>query len=108
MTHPYLEGGAPSPKKGITAFTCELLCEVVYWEDKSKEPSPDNRVGFRHPKRRSVGRTYAEIAEMVKAEYPEAKTSPTAVRRIAGRIRAEEPGYDHYLMPNRRPRAGSK
>lgn len=105
MTHPYLKGQTPMT---IKSYTCELLCEVAYFEDKTKAPSPKNRVSMQNPNRRSVGLPYVEIARLVKEKFPEAKTSPTAVRRIAGRIRADEPGYNEYLMPGRRPRAQSK
>lgn len=106
MTNPHLRT-VPKPNT-IKGLTCELLCEVVYFEDKTKEPGPKNRVAVSNKNRRSVGHPYQTVAEMVKETFPDAKVSADSVRRTAGRIRADEPGYEGYLLPGRRPRANSK
>lgn len=102
-----IEPDLPAPTT-IKAYTCELLCEVVYFESRFEDPGPDNRVGPGHPDRRSVGYSYSDIARMVKLKFPDAKISSVSVRRVNGRIRAEEPGFEGYLLPGRRPRATSK
>lgn len=89
--------------KTIKGYTCQLLEEVAYFEDKTEAIGPGNRCTPLDPNRRSVGLAYAEIAKLVKERFPEARVSATSVRRVAGRITAEETGYGQYTLPGRRP-----
>ena len=89
--------------KTIKGYTCQLLEEVAYFEDKNEPPGPENRCTPLDPNRRSVGLAYVEIARLVKEEFPEARVSATSVRRVAGRITAEETGYGQCTLPGRRP-----
>ena len=96
-------------KLTVTQYICDLLCEVVYYEDKTKPPDPKkNRVTNRNPNRRSVGLTYVDIVKQVKTKFPDAKVTTTSLRRIAHQIQTGEIGHDLMLLPQRRPRSKTK
>ena len=94
-----------APKRTIRIAALELLCEAVYYEDKSKNPGPENVVDADHPKARSVGIPYLEIIDRIKAEFPEAETSAACLRWYAVKVRAGEFGYEDFTLVQRRPRA---
>lgn len=79
-----------------------LLCEVIYYEDKREDISPANRVAADHPFARSVGRPYKEILRKAKRRFPQFKPTIKDIRRYAILIRrGEAPGM---RLAQRRPR----
>jgi len=93
------------PTRTIRIVALELLCEVVYYEDKTKNPSDENRVEASHKNARSVGIPYLEIIDRIKEEFPEAETSAACLRWYAVKVRAGEFGYEDFRLVQRRPRA---
>lgn len=83
-----------------------LLCQVAYYEDKTKKPSPDNRVDPSNKLARSVGLPYQSIVNTLLAQFPGAKTSLACLRWYCVKVRVNEHGFTGYTLPQRRPRAG--
>jgi hypothetical protein len=99
------EAAAEEPARTIRVASLELMCQVDYYEDKTKKPGPDNRVPADHPNARSVGLPYLDIIDLIKDEFPGAKTSAACLRWYAVKARVEEFGYEGYRLVSRRPRA---
>lgn len=93
------------PARTIRVASLELMCQVDYYEDKTKKPGPDNRVPADHPNARSVGLPYLDIIDLIKDEFPGAETSVACLRWYAVKARVEEFGYEGYRLVSRRPRA---
>lgn len=94
------------PKEGtIRKFALDLLCEVDYYEDKTKPSNGENFVTSDHPQARSVGYTYAAIIDKILDEFPKAGTSVACLRWYAVKIRGEEFGYQGFKLAQRRPRS---
>lgn len=95
----------PEPTRSIRAAALEMLCEVVYYEDKTIRAKKDNVVPKEHKNARSVGVPYLEIIDRLKDEFPDCNTSPACLRWYAVKVRAGEFGYEDYRLAQRRPRA---
>lgn len=96
----------PANANTIRDAALALLCQVAYYEDKNKKPSPDNRVDASSKTARSVGLPYSQIVEAVKTQFPGAKTSLACLRWYCVKVRVNEHGFTGYTLPQRRPRAG--
>lgn len=98
---------AASGERTIREAALELLCRVVYYEDRNEKPDPLNNAGA-HPddvqNARSVGVPYDEIIAALRDEFPECQTSIACLRWYAVKVRAEEFGYESLRLPQRRPR----
>lgn len=93
----------PAPNT-IRACAIDILCQVAYYEDRTKDPSPENHVKKSHKEARSVGLPYDEIIHVIQDEFPECKTSIACLRWYAVKIRIGDEGYSQFTMPQRRPR----
>lgn len=96
----------PANANTIRDAALALLCQVAYYEDKTKKPSPDNRVDASAKNARSVGLPYNSIVDAVLAQFPGAKTSLACLRWYCVKVRVNEHGFTGYTLPQRRPRAG--
>lgn len=96
----------PANANTIRDAALALLCQVAYYEDKTKKSSPDNRVDPSEKTARSVGLPYNTIVEAVRAQFPGAKTSLACLRWYCVKVRVNEHGFTGYVLPQRRPRAG--
>ncbi len=93
-----------SDKRTIRTAAVELLCAVVYHEDRAAKGGPDNTVPEDHADARSVGIPYDEIIRRIVEEFPDCQTSVACLRWYAVKIRVEEFGYEGLRLPQRRPR----
>ncbi len=98
------ETGGASDKRTIRAAAIELLCTVVYHEDRALKGGPDNTVSKNTAGARSVGLPYDEIIRRIVEEFPDCQTSVACLRWYAVKIRVEEFGYEGLRLPQRRPR----
>ena len=98
----------PKSERTIRVAALELMCQVEYYEDKTKKSGPDNVVDEGHKNARSVGLPYLEIIRRIKEEFPEAQTSVACLRWYGVKARVEEFGYEGYRLVQRRPRASGK
>lgn len=85
-----------------------LMCEAVYFEDRSRDPGPDNRVAAGEKNAFSVGYAYSEIIEKIKEIFPYADTTAACLRWYAVKVRGGEFGYEGYKLAQRRPRTAGK
>lgn len=95
-------------RRTIRKKALELLCEVAYYEDRTKPSDDENRVKPDHPQARSVGLAYDEIIRRIKDAFPECKTTVACLRWYAVKVRVEETDYEGYRLPGRRPRVKPK
>lgn len=89
----------------IRLVSCALLCQIEFYEDRTKKASDENRVEKKHQQSRSVGLSYPDVLARVLEKFPEAATSIECLRWYAVKIRAQEFGYEGMSLPQRRPRA---
>lgn len=89
----------------IRATAIDLLCKVVYHEDRNKKSSDENRVEPGTPGARTVGLAYDDIIDAIRSEFPDCNTSVACLRWYSVKIRVEEHGYEGLRLPQRRPRA---
>lgn len=101
-------GSPPEPRvkrtDTVVATAMNLLARVAYYEDKTLDPSDDNRVEANHPNARSVGLTYSEVLTLVLEAHPGAKTTNACLRWYVGRVNQGDASYTQWKMPGRRPR----
>lgn len=93
------------PKRTIKSVAVDLLCSVVYHEDRDEKSNDENRVEADHPKARSVGIAYDEVIRRIKEEFDGCNTSVACLRWYSVKIRVGEHGYEDLRLPQRRPRA---
>ena len=98
-----IRGTRKNKRKPIGARTCELLCQIDYYEDKTKFPHSSNRVGSEHPNAGSVGLPYKTILNILRKEFPYAKINCMSPSYYAHAI-MNDVQYDKWKMPRRRPR----
>jgi len=96
----------PANANTIRDAALALLCQVSYYEDKTRKPAPDNRVDATAKTARSVGLPYSLIVEAIRTQFPGAKTSLACLRWYCVKVRVNEHGFTGYVLPQRRPRAG--
>ena len=88
-------------KPPIWKTAVDLLCTVVgYINLDTKQPAAEGDEGAY-----SVGLTYAEIIDHIRAMYPGSKTSVACLRWYAVKIRAEEFGFEGRTLPQYRQRS---
>lgn len=93
----------------IRQYALELLCQVDYYEDKTRGPSPDNRVSadFDPARRRSVGFSYAQVLASIRTKFPDCETSLACLRWYVAHVRQGSTGYESFRLAQRRPRVKS-
>jgi hypothetical protein len=74
----------------IRETSLKLLCHV------ERIDTTDNR---------SVGLTYEDIEKTVRHLFPDGKTSVACLRWYAVKVRADEKGYEDWVLPQKRPRS---
>lgn len=92
----------------VREVALEHLCHTDFFENKLKDPSPDNQVKENHEQARSVGLPYDRVIRLIQDEFPLCNTSVACLRWYAVKVRADEEGYENYILPQRRPRVKSK
>ncbi len=94
----------------IRPAVIELLSEAEYCERRDRKRGPTNRLSAEQAARldrsalRSVGPSYADLLERLRARFPYAKTTAACLRWYAVQMRdgnARFPG----ALPQRRPRS---
>lgn len=93
----------------------ELLAEVAYYEDKTKESGPDNVIKIEDVKEpgknlRSVGLSYYDILSTIGSEWkakqrPSPATSDACLRWYTVKVHASEHGFAGWKLAQRRPRS---
>ncbi len=98
---------ALQPTSGRTIRECalDLLCRVAFHEDRTVEAGSENVVDSTHEHARSVGIPYNEVIDGILEEFPACNTTVACLRWYAVKVRAQEEGYENYVLPQRRPRA---
>ena len=90
----------------IRAAAIDLLCKVVYHENRDEKSNPEkNVVAADHPRARTVGMAYDDIILAIQEEFNGCKTTVACLRWYSVKIRVEEHGYEGLRLPQRRPRA---
>ncbi|MEE8608982.1 MAG: hypothetical protein V3S55_15365 [Nitrospiraceae bacterium] len=100
--------GNDADTRTIREAALEWMSYVAFHENRDEKSGPDNRHDAAGDNTRTVGITYLEIIDRIKAEFAECQTSVACLRWYAVKVRAEEPGYEGYRLPQRRPRATPK
>jgi hypothetical protein len=102
------ETEVPTASRTIRAASLDLLCWVVYFENKDDKASDENRVEKIHPRSRSVGLSYADVIAALQNEFPAASTTVACLRWYAVKVRGEAQGYEGFTLVQRRPRVSPK
>lgn len=88
----------------IKELSINLLCAIDYYMDKTKDPSPENRVDAKHKNAGSVGFTYLEIDRRIREIFPLAKPQVCQLRWYVDKIKSGEGEYEGFRLPWDRPR----
>lgn len=88
----------------------ELLAQVEFYEDKDRDPGPDNRFEEPGKNRRSVGLSYYDVLATIGREWKEKNraspsTSDACLRWYTVKVHAGEHGFAGWKLAQRRPRS---
>jgi len=98
----------PASERTVREVALELLCFVHHYEDRAKSPGDDNIVDPDFEGARSVGLPYDQVIAGIQEEFPACKTTVACLRWYSVKVRADEEGYENFILPQRRPRVKAK
>lgn len=103
------EAKKPKRKQPVRDAILRALAIISYYENAETGALLTKRAArrLRHYKPNikllSVGLSYPEVADRVRARRPDAKISGVFLRFCAAMARKQEPGFEHCTLPHKRP-----